>query len=198
MRVTSLIFSGVFVSFLAGSTHAHHSFAAYYDPSKTVEITGVVVDFQFINPHSFIIVDAVQENGSVERWQVESNSANTLRTKGWDENTFNPGDVITVSGLPHRKSIPQMEGREFVKSDGTKPGEGRELGSQSLAETYPPDLNARGISGRWLGSYLYPESESAPGSRLPLTPAGLEAWGNYDSEHSPIVTCEPMNIPTLF
>ena len=36
---------------------AHHSFAATYDESKTIEIKGKVVVFSFRNPHSLITVE---------------------------------------------------------------------------------------------------------------------------------------------
>jgi len=49
---------------------AHHSFAATYDESKTIEILGKVVVFSFRNPHSLITVE-VADGGKKYRWAVE-------------------------------------------------------------------------------------------------------------------------------
>ena len=117
-RMAFLIGAALSGTVVAGSAYGHHSNAAHYDSSRTVEIDGVVADFQFVNPHSVVLVDVEKEDGSVERWQVESTAANNLRRQGWDENTLSRGDVIRVFGSPHRKNIPQMVGREFQRTDG--------------------------------------------------------------------------------
>ena len=187
------VIGGLPVIVMSTPAHAHHSFTANYDSGTTIEISGVVADFRLISPHSSIVVDVANADGSVERWTVESNSANSLRRMGWDENTISNGGVITVIGMPHRRSPLQMHGTQFITPDGTAPA--RRSGDELVA-AYPPDPDARGFAGRWV-----PQRRGAsgpPGSPLPLTAAGLEAWRNYDSDTSLVTTCEPMNIPTLF
>ena len=63
---------GCLVALLTGAVtvSAHHSFAATYDESKTIEIKGKVVVFSFRNPHSSITVE-VTTNGKKDRWAVE-------------------------------------------------------------------------------------------------------------------------------
>lgn len=207
-RMAFLIGAALSGTVVAGSAYGHHSNAAHYDSSRTVEIDGVVADFQFVNPHSVVLVDVEKEDGSVERWQVESTAANNLRRQGWDENTLSRGDVIRVFGSPHRKNIPQMVGREFQRTDGApviawgNDGPIVEPSTEEYLEAYPADPEARGFSGRWLPPRFSEEpilnDSDPPRSLLPLTRTGLEAWENFDPERSPATTCEPMNVPTLF
>ena len=68
---------------LAGvSAYAHHSQAAQYDTSKEVKIQGTLVQFQFRNPHTFIQVEAPDDNGTVVRWSIEWGGVGQLNGQG--------------------------------------------------------------------------------------------------------------------
>jgi hypothetical protein len=62
------------LAFLVGATGApviaHHAISAIYDSSKRVTIEGAVREFQFINPHPFVIVE-VSEHGKTLEWKLE-------------------------------------------------------------------------------------------------------------------------------
>ena len=179
------------------AVNAHHSAAGRYDTTRTVEITGSVVRYGLKSPHSSMIVDVTNNDGSVERWHVELSSATNLkRGRGWDENTFKSGDQVTISGYPHRSGEHLMVGRAFRIGD-TVVGARRQT---SVLDRYPPSPDARGISGRWLPPWggQNTDRDRPPGTPMPLNAAGRQAWDDYDPERSPVVTCEPMNIPTLF
>ena len=78
---------------------AHHGFAGRYDEEHPVTVSGTVVEFQFINPHSLIIFEVKDATGKVERWQAELGSAGSLhRADGWNEDALKPGDKITIVG----------------------------------------------------------------------------------------------------
>ena len=61
---------------------AHHSFAAEYDRSKVVKVTGTVTKFDLSNPHSWIYVDVKDANGMVVNWAFETGSAGVLVQAG--------------------------------------------------------------------------------------------------------------------
>jgi hypothetical protein len=42
---------------------AHHSFSAEYDSAQKVEIQGVVTQFVWRNPHSFMMIDVTDKDG---------------------------------------------------------------------------------------------------------------------------------------
>ncbi|MDP3737676.1 MAG: DUF6152 family protein [Hyphomonadaceae bacterium] len=86
---------------VSGTASAHHSFAAF-DTAKMVEIKGVVVEFQWTNPHSWIEIDVPNAAGKVERWSIELNSPNNLSRQGWSRHDLKPGDKITLTLNPLR------------------------------------------------------------------------------------------------
>jgi Family of unknown function (DUF6152) len=91
------------------SVEAHHAVTTHYDPSKKIELRGVVVDIKLRSPHSSFVVDGVAvidgvvQSTASERWEVESHSVPGMRNLGIDKDTFRPGEAITILGLPNRK-----------------------------------------------------------------------------------------------
>jgi|GEM_PF-212084 hypothetical protein len=84
---------------------AHHSFSMF-DQSRTVEITGVVAEVQWTNPHVWIEVDVPGDNGETVRWGVEFTSRVHLTRRGWTSTTVNPGDEVTFTIQPYRDGKP--------------------------------------------------------------------------------------------
>jgi hypothetical protein len=81
---------------------AHHSFTATYFEDRTVKIAGTVKQFQFRNPHSFVHVEAPDENGELHRWSVEWGGSAQLSNQGLAAATLRPGDVVEITGNPGR------------------------------------------------------------------------------------------------
>ena len=81
---------------------AHHSFTATYFEDRTVEIEGKLLQFMFRNPHSFVHVEAPDENGEMHRWAVEWGGAGQLSGQGVTNQTLRVGDVVTITGNPGR------------------------------------------------------------------------------------------------
>jgi hypothetical protein len=89
------------------STSAHHG-EANYDTSEVVDVKGTVSDFQFINPHVLIRIDAKDSSGNVENWTCEATSPNFLLRRGWTKSTLKPGDEITASGHRAKNGAPLL------------------------------------------------------------------------------------------
>ena len=81
---------------------AHHSFAATYLENQTVTIEGELVQFVLRNPHSFVHVEAPDENGQMQRWAVEWAATAQLKESGVDYDALKPGDRVIVTGNPGR------------------------------------------------------------------------------------------------
>ena len=102
MRST-LVLLVVSVMLISGvAAYAHHSFAATYVESETMEITGKMVKFSFRNPHSFVQVEVTDENGETVRWAVEWGGTAQLRNSGVENDTLRYGDEVVVTGNPGR------------------------------------------------------------------------------------------------
>lgn len=92
---------GALLLLAAASASAHHSFAMF-DRSKEMTLVGIVHEFQWTNPHSWIELDVTNENGTVDKWSIELNSPNNLARQGWHSNSVKPGDKISVIIWPLR------------------------------------------------------------------------------------------------
>jgi hypothetical protein len=83
-------------------TQAHHSTVATYLTRERVQIRGMIVDFQFRNPHSFIHVLAPDDSGQQQRWAVECAGTAVLASENISARTIRPGDTVIVTGFPGR------------------------------------------------------------------------------------------------
>jgi len=81
---------------------AHHSISAVYDNRKPVTITGSVREFQFVNPHPWIGLDAAGETGVVSRWRLELDNRWELVEIGMRADTFKAGDMVVATGSSGR------------------------------------------------------------------------------------------------
>jgi hypothetical protein len=89
----------VFTLFLSGTpVRAHHSFAAEFDSSKPVKVTGTVTKVEWTNPHVWFFADVKDESGKVTNWGFEMGSPNGLMRAGWSRNSMKLGDVVSVEG----------------------------------------------------------------------------------------------------
>ena len=107
------------VALIAAPARAHHS-TAMFDMAHPVTLTGTVVAFDWANPHSYIRLDVKGENGTVDRWDVETHAISLLSRKGWTRQSFAAGDVITVTGGPLRDGKKTMRLLRGTKADGWK------------------------------------------------------------------------------
>ncbi len=117
-RITlSLFFVALGMLFVvSGSAFAHHG-AAAYDSSKMVTVTGTVTDFQFVNPHVMIAIDAKDPaTGKIEKWEGELTSPNHLARAGWTKSTIKVGDQVTMTGSALRSGAPAMAIRKVMRN----------------------------------------------------------------------------------
>ena len=77
---------------------AHHSFAAEYDASKPLKLTGTVTKIEWTNPHCFFYVDVKTDSGKVDNWAFELGNPNALLRNGWTPKSVKVGDEVTVEG----------------------------------------------------------------------------------------------------
>jgi hypothetical protein len=78
---------------------AHHSFAAEFDSTKRITLTGKFTKMDWVNPHSYIHMEAMNPaSGKVETWDIETGPPNTLYRNGWRKDAIKEGSEIVVSG----------------------------------------------------------------------------------------------------
>jgi hypothetical protein len=103
-RTFLMLAAGVVLAGSAGVVDAHHSFTAAYDNTKRVEVEGVVREFIWRNPHSFLRIDVTNKDGKVETWSLEWGSSSQLSAAKYPvtRTTIKAGDRIVAGGEPRR------------------------------------------------------------------------------------------------
>jgi hypothetical protein len=100
---------------------AHHS-TAMYDSDHPVELHGKVVEWQFTNPHTFIILEVADEQGETKVWELEGSNTRGMIVRGWTANTLQPGDEIVVTVRPLLSGAPGGNFSNVRHADGTPVG----------------------------------------------------------------------------
>jgi|APDOM4702015248_1054824.scaffolds.fasta_scaffold186667_2 hypothetical protein len=105
MRRTALTWiAGALALSAADIASAHHSFTAAYDNTKRVEVEGVVKEFVWRNPHSYLRIDVTTKEGATETWNLEWGSSSQLSAAKYPvtRTTIKAGDRIIAGGEPRR------------------------------------------------------------------------------------------------
>jgi hypothetical protein len=103
------------------SVMGHHSFAAEFDGSKIQTIKGNVVEFQWMNPHAYLIVDVTDASGKTARWGVQSRNLSILKRQGLSKQTFKVGEVVTIELYHHHDPMKNVGFARYIqRADGTK------------------------------------------------------------------------------
>jgi hypothetical protein len=126
MLVATLITAG----FLAGGalpSLAHHS-GAMFDDKKTVEIKGTVKEFQYTNPHSWLLIDVKNDDGSITTWGFEAEGPSTLLRAGIRKSDFSPGTDVTIWGHPMRDGRPAATWQKAIRAN-----DGQEFSSRPMS-----------------------------------------------------------------
>src|SRR5262245_16148 len=83
---------------------AHHSFAPHFDSSKPVSISGTLTKFEAQNPHSYVHINAGDENGKTPEYVCQSHGVTQLAPNGITPQLLGTGSRITVAGSLSRHS----------------------------------------------------------------------------------------------
>jgi predicted component of type VI protein secretion system len=114
--VTSLAFAGLLL--LASPAHSHHSNVAY-EVTKVITITGVVKEFRWVNPHTWLHLMVDEANGGKVEWQVEGRAPGVLLRAGWTKASLKPGEKVTVDMSPAKDGTKVGIIARITKEDGT-------------------------------------------------------------------------------
>jgi hypothetical protein len=89
------------VSTLTIPALAHHGFGLFQlDIDK--EWSGTLTKMNLVNPHSYMELDVVDENGQTVHMRCEMRAATLLRRSGWSTDILKPGAHVEIEGHPHR------------------------------------------------------------------------------------------------
>jgi hypothetical protein len=121
MKFKSLGLAGIAVAMSAFPAFAHHSFAMF-DAEKKVTLDGTVKEFQWTNPHSWILLTVSNAQGQPEQWAIEMGGPSGLARQGWVPKTLTPGMKVQAVIHPLRDGTPGGQFMAVTLPDGTQLG----------------------------------------------------------------------------
>jgi hypothetical protein len=101
---------------------AHHSFAAEFDSSKQVKMTGVVTKIDWTNPHVWFYLDVKDDSGKITNWGFEMGPPHLLQGTGWTRTTMKLGDTVSVVGSAAKNGSNRANARTVTTPDGKRMG----------------------------------------------------------------------------
>lgn len=141
MKLKALGLAGLAALLSAVPARAHHSFAMFQG-DKTVTLEGTVKAFQWIYPHSWILLMVPNADGQLEQWPIEMGSPGGLAKEGWLPKTLLPG--MKVKAVIH----PLKDGTHGGQYLAVTLEDGRTLGLNNLhnadgSDAAPPSPGGR-------------------------------------------------------
>ena len=101
----------------AAPAHSHHSNVAY-EVNKVVTVTGVVKDFQWVNPHTWLHLIVDDGGGGKVEWAIEGRAPGVLLRAGWTRSSLKGGETVTVDMSPAKDGTRTGIIARVTKADG--------------------------------------------------------------------------------
>ncbi len=136
---------------LAAPALAHHSFGMF-EMNKPLHLSGTLTEMHFINPHSYMEIEVVDEKGKKTTMRCEMRAAALLRRSGWSADMFTIGSHIEVDGHPHRTDPNACYTEDFKLGDAAKRNRNDQFETKAIDNSKRPLKTADGqpnISGDW-------------------------------------------------
>jgi Family of unknown function (DUF6152) len=99
---------------------AHHSFAAEYDSTKPVDVTGTLTKVEWTNPHIWFYLDVKDDKGIVTNWGFSAAPPGVLMRRGIQKDVLKIGSVIHVQGFRAKDGSNNASGGTVTFADGRR------------------------------------------------------------------------------
>src|SRR5262252_8722527 len=97
---------------------AHHSFAAEFDDTKPVKMTGTLTKVEWANPHIWFYVDVKNPDGTVTNWGFSGGAPGQLMRRGITKDMLKLGSTVSVEGFRAKDGSNNASGGRVTYPDG--------------------------------------------------------------------------------
>jgi hypothetical protein len=122
MRTTlaAAVVAGITLMIVAPTAVTHHAFAAEFDDTKPVKLRGKITRMEWINPHAWMHLEVIGEDGNVANWMIEAGPPGALVRRGWSKDSVRPGTEVLVEGYQATDGALRANGRDVTFPDGRR------------------------------------------------------------------------------
>ena len=120
MRIGSLVLLAAGVVLTVAPALAHHSFAAQFDDTKPVKMTGTVTKVEWSNPHIWFYIDVKDKDGKVTNWGFSGGPPGVMMRRGITRNSIKIGYVVVVDGFRAKDGSNNASSGTVTFTDGRK------------------------------------------------------------------------------
>lgn len=118
MKIHILTAAVLLALFSAAPAFSHHSNVAF-EVTNVITVTGVVKDFQWVNPHTWIVLTVDDGKGGKMEWKCEGRAPGVLSRAGWSRHSVTPGETVTIDMSPSKDGSKVSLIARVTKADGT-------------------------------------------------------------------------------
>jgi hypothetical protein len=97
---------------------AHHSFAAVFDGTRPVAVTGKIVRVEWANPHIWFYLEVTEPDGDVVEWGFSGAPPGVLMRRGITKDALKIGSIVNVEGFLARDGSNNASGGRVTFPDG--------------------------------------------------------------------------------
>jgi hypothetical protein len=97
---------------------SHHSNVAF-EVNTVITVTGVVKEFRWANPHTWVALTADDGKGGKVEWSIEGRAPGVLLRSGWTRTSIKPGETVTIDFSPAKDGSKTGLIARVTKADGT-------------------------------------------------------------------------------
>ena len=119
MTRARVIAVALFVGALCPSAALPHHSNVAYEVTKVITITGVVKNFEWVNPHTWLHVVVDDGKGGKVEWACEGRAPGVLGRAGWSRSILKAGETVTVHMSPAKDGSKVSIIARVTKADGT-------------------------------------------------------------------------------
>jgi hypothetical protein len=91
---------------VGAEVQAHHAVASVYDLNTEIVLQGRLEKLNFRNPHSNLILEVPNEDGTTTEWTLTTAATQVLTRAGVDRDSIKPGVILKITALPARNGDP--------------------------------------------------------------------------------------------
>ncbi len=115
-----ILAAAALIAFFAVPAAAHHSFAAEYDNTKPVKVSGTLTRVEWTNPHIWFYLDVKDDKGAVASWAFSGGPPGVLQRRGIPKSVLKIGETIVVEGFRARDGSNNASGGTVTFTDGRR------------------------------------------------------------------------------